>query len=205
MRTAIDLLRNVSVLVVALSVATCKGDTGATGPAGATGATGDTGATGPQGPPGVVWKAAAFQFIAAAAVGATKDVVAITFNAPSSGFVWVQASGYCNVTQGSVQSQAALGWSTVSAGTPTIPNSAFIRTFAHSEASASTQIPYAVAAVFAVAAGSRTIYLTEHTYTVGVSDCSGTSILMFSSSLLPISFTSGAASSTNGIPSRPMR
>jgi hypothetical protein len=28
---------------------------------------------------------------------------------------------------------------------------------------------------------------------------------MFSSSLLPISFTSGAASSTNGIPSRPMR
>ncbi len=195
-------VRIVGVLAVALIIATCKGDAGAagpTGPMGAIGAAGAPGAAGATGPAGVVWKGVSFSFAAPGAVGTTVNAATLTFTAPSAGFVWVEASGYCNVTQGPASAQASLGWTTTSAGTPTIPNSAFIHSAVLSEAAAGTQIPYGVSGVFSVATGANSLYLTLHNWSAGVNDCSGTGILIFSSSLLPLASTNAGALSTAGV------
>jgi hypothetical protein len=147
----------------------------------------------------VVWKAAEYTGVTAAAPNATKDVAVLSFNAPSDGFVWVQASGYCNVNQGPSSAWFVLAWSTASAGSSTIPRSAFNHTIALSEASANTQIPYGVAAVIPVVAGATSLYLTERTIASGLSDCSGTAVLMFSPTLLTVSTNSGPVSSLNGV------
>jgi hypothetical protein len=203
MKPLIDLpVRIVGALAIALIVATCKGDAGPagmTGPTGAMGTAGAPGAQGATGPAGVVWKGVSFSFVTPGVVGSTVNVATLTFTAPSAGFVWVEASGYCNVTQGSAAAHGSLGWTTTSAGLPTIPNSAYILTAPLSEASALTQIPYGTSGVFSVASGASSLYLTLHNWSAGVNDCSGTGILMFSSSLLPLSSTNAGALSTGGV------
>lgn len=176
-----NILSVISLLVAAGAVGVAIGRSGPTGPTGPTGATGSTGSTGGQGPPGVSWKTANFSIASVPGPSNTiTNLASLAFTAPQNGFVWLQASGWCNNVQGASTTQIGLGWSTTASTLGTFAQEDLIL-HAGGEPAGGPQEPYSAAATFNVVQGPNTFYFNGDNYsgTAGI-NCSGTSILMFS-------------------------
>lgn len=124
------------------------------------------------------WKAASFSGSSISATANTiNNIQSITFTAPSAGTVWVNASGYCNVT--AAGAQIAVIWGTSATERWSFGPSAFF------QGSAIGQIPFGVSRVQAVTAGANTLYLNVENFAGGNTSCYGTSILSFTAAQLP--------------------
>src|SRR5881396_1518477 len=84
-----QLLVALGLLSLTLMLATCKGDAGPTGPMGTAGPTGPTGAI-------AGFKTAVnVGGVSIPGTAGVTNVLSLTLTAPSSGFVFVSATGYC--------------------------------------------------------------------------------------------------------------
>jgi hypothetical protein len=138
---------------------------GAPGPAGPAGPQGPPGPPGPEGPAGPPGPAAAFKDAATADYvmpGATADAVTnllpLRFRAPSSGWVYVSASGYCNVPVEPTATHYAVYVADApdTAFSGALPGTAFVR---FPNGATMQQVPFSVARVLPVAAGANAVYL----------------------------------------------
>ena len=192
-----------SLLILALVglclvLATCKGDAGATGPSGPGGPTGSTGVvgpTGPTGPPGPTGPtgptgpSAAFKSAANASlvtVGASPvvlNLVSLTISAPSAGFVFATATGYCNVSVTAPAEWRFVIGTTATEGF-TFPASPAVWRF--NGADPITAVPITVQRVFPVVAGNNTFFMNvDNSSGSAVSNCSARLTAFFTTTLLP--------------------
>jgi hypothetical protein len=190
-------LGTAGALAVGYTVFAPPGPAGPAGPAGAAGSPGPVGPAGPQGPmgpPGPAGPAgpsAAFKeattsdyVLPRAEAGAVTNLAALRFRAPSHGFAYVTASGYCNTPPDAAGAQYAV----YVAGEPDAPHddsiqgSAFVRM---PSGAPLAQLPYSASRVFPVRAGANVVYLNFQNFagTAGHS-CQGTMVAFFSASRL---------------------
>ena len=177
-----------------------SGPTGATGPAGPAGPQGPQGAVGPMGPAGApglpgppgapatgggsgaLYKSVTFNFASFSAAAA--QLARLDFTAPSAGFAFAIASGYCN--HNTVPSNVRLQIST----TPNaiLFTSLDLAALVATEAGTSPQeqSSFAVTRSLPVVAGPNTLFVNALQF-VGSSspNCTGTFTVMFTPALLP--------------------
>jgi len=179
-----QLLVALGLLSLTLMLATCKGDAGPTGPMGTAGSTGPTGPTGPTGAIAGFKTAVNVGGVSIPGTAGVTNVLSLTLTAPSSGFVFVSATGYCVTNLATttnmewayvIGTSASEAWSFPQADTrfPT-------------GASAVVAMPITGERVFAVSAGANTFYLNIHTFsTNALSSCQGRLTGFFTASQLP--------------------
>jgi hypothetical protein len=164
------------------------GPPGAMGPTGPAGPAGEQGPAGPPGPPGpsaAFKEAATADYVSPRAdAGSVTNLLSLRFRAPSHGFAYVTASGYCNTPPDAAGAQYAV----YVAGEPDDPHdeaihgSAFVRMPAGAPLA---QVPFSASRVFSVRAGPNVVFLNFQNFagTAGHS-CQGTMVAFFSASRL---------------------
>lgn len=160
------------------------GPTGANGATGATGSQGPKGDTGSQGPSGSnAFKSSSLIFVPVTpGAFVVTNIVALTFTAPASGFVYASGTGYCNINSTATPAQWAfeIGQSATAGPLPPDP---FVKQVG---GNTFEQFPFATTRVFSVAAGANTLYLNVEQITgSALQDCSGILTVFFTPSQMP--------------------
>jgi hypothetical protein len=176
-------LRIVGLVAVTLILGTCKGDMGDPGGTGPTGTMGNTGPVGPAGPNAAFKTVITPSLVAVAASPAITNIVALTFTAPSAGYVLATASGYCNVSVAAgVEWRVLIGLS----ATEGFSFPAGTTVWRFSGATAITGISLNAERVVAVVAGTNTLYLNvDNASGSAVGTCQGKLTALFTASQLP--------------------
>jgi hypothetical protein len=113
-------------------------------------------------------------------ISGTGNLASVTFNAPSSGYVFGTATGYCNTN-------GAAGWLQMSIGTASATPDSNVSEDAWIEKPASSgneQVPWAVNRVASVAAGAQTWYVVYEVVSAPGWSCAGNLTVFFAPSLL---------------------
>lgn len=172
-----------------------QGPPGVAGPAGQTGPAGPQGPTGPAGPAGPTGPAgasSAFKDVSTsdfvtpkAEAGAVTNLASLRFRAPSNGFAYVTATGYCNTPPEASGAHYAVYVAGDSDDTheDAIHGSSFVRM---PSGAPLAQVPFTTSRVFPARAGTNVVYLNFQNFagTAGHS-CQGTMVALFSGSRLP--------------------
>jgi hypothetical protein len=171
-----------------------KGDAGERGAPGATGApgpAGEPGPAGPAGPPGPPGPSVAFRDVATkdyvmptAGQGEVTKLLGLRYKAPSAGWVYVSASGYCNVPSEQAVTQYAV-YIAEGATEPhggALPSTAFVR---FPQGVTQVQVPFSVTRVLPAAQGANDVFLNFQNFSGAAGySCQANLVVFFTASKL---------------------
>jgi hypothetical protein len=168
------------------------GQQGSAGPQGPQGVAGPQGPQGPEGPRGAPGASAAFKDAATteyvlpgAGAGEVTTLLPLRYRAPSAGWAYVSASGYCNVPAEPAATQYAV-YLARGAGEQhgeALPSTAFVR---FPQGATQVQVPFSVTRVLPAAAGVNDVFLNFQNFS-GLSgySCQASLVVFFSAAKLP--------------------